>query len=122
MNYNIGNEMINPKAASAYLQGADGHGAEKVAAQAVKAGRTDSFRSGYALDLGASEREGQIFGEQKKGVTAQLQDDLASNAKAQKDFMILASNTMSPEAYGKLAEDGYDVQQMDPEETVTVVV
>ena len=43
------------------------------------------------------------FGEQKKGVAAQVQEDLTSNAKAQKDFMILASNTMSPEAYGKMA-------------------
>ncbi len=120
MNYNIGNEMVNNKAA-AYAQSmpAVGHGAD--AAQAAKAGSIDGFRSGYALDLGAGEREGQIFTEQKKGVAAQLQDDLVSNAKAQKDFMILASNTMSPEAYGKMAEDGYDVQQMDPEETVTVV-
>ena len=123
MNINIGEKAIQEKSAAAYYQGAQGAGYGADVAQAVKAGR--SVGAGYALDLGAGDREGQILTEkslmQKKGVAAQMQDDLASNAKAQKDFMILASNTMSPEAYGKMAEDGYDVEQMDPEETVTVV-
>ena len=120
MNYNIGNEMVNNKAAATYLQGAEG-GAHAAGKAAIQAGKTGNVSSGYALDLGAGEREGQIFSDQKKGVAAQVADDLVSNGKAQKDFMILASNTLSPEAYGKMAEDGYDVQQMDPEETLTVV-
>ena len=120
MNINIGEKLMQEKT-TAYAQGAQGAGYGVEIAQAAKAGRSGNIGTGYALDLGAGEREGQIFGEQKKGVAAQVQEDLTSNAKAQKDFMILASNTMSPEAYGKMAEDGYDVQQMDPEETVTVV-
>ena len=125
MNINIGEKALQEKSAAAYFQGAQGAEYSTDMAQAAKAARSGGMSAGYALDLGAGEREGQILTEkslmQKKGVAAQVQDDLTSNAKAQKDFMILASNTMSPEAYGKLAEDGYDVQQMDPEETVTVV-
>ncbi|MBO6297554.1 MAG: hypothetical protein J6N53_01805 [Lachnospiraceae bacterium] len=121
MNIHIGEKALQEKSAAAYFQGAQGAGHSAPSAQAAGTVRSSGMSAGYALDLGAGEREGQIFSDQKKGVAALLQDDLTSNAKAQKDFMILASNTMSPEAYGKLAEDGYDVQQMDPEETVTVV-
>ncbi|MBR1470056.1 MAG: hypothetical protein IJ600_00275 [Lachnospiraceae bacterium] len=124
MNYNIGNEMMNEKAAAAYLRGADANmrrAGDAGKAEAARTAGTNSFGKGYALELGSADRDGQILGDKKKNTMGMLQEDLTSDAKAQKDFMILASNTMSPEAYGKLAEDGYDVQQMDPEETVTVV-
>ena len=68
MNINIGEKALQEKSAAAYFQGAQNANA----AQAAKAARSSGMSAGYALDLGAGEREGQILTE--KSLMQKLSD------------------------------------------------
>jgi len=120
MNLQIGNESIREQnlnknagvAAYEKTQQASNHaaGAHSVAA-------TDAFR----LDLKGAGRTDTILDDGKKESVEMTAEMNAAGAQAKKDYMVLASNTMSPEAYGELAKDGYRPQETDPEDVVNTV-
>lgn len=57
----------------------------------------------------------------KKAIENLMNNVSMDQASVQKDYMVLMSNTVSDEDYKKLAENGYEIGSMTPEETVTIV-
>lgn len=83
--------------------------------------RSIAAKDAFRLDLKGAGRTDTILGDGKKEAFDPMAEAGAADLQTQKDFMILASNTMSPEAYGKLSEEGFRPQEMDPEEIVDTV-
>ncbi|MCR5102512.1 MAG: DUF6240 domain-containing protein [Butyrivibrio sp.] len=85
------------------------------------AGNRVSMPGAYAVDLDSSMISNNAYGNQGK-TTEQVQAEAGNtDVQMQQNFKTLLSNTMTPEDYMKAAEDGYDVKDMDPQETVTIV-
>lgn len=83
------------------------HGAERV--------------SGVRVDLNGRDR---LLADHAGTVSAFAQIQQAAglvDAKVQQDYMTLMSNTMTPEDFDKLREEGFPVRQMDPKEAVTIL-
>ncbi len=74
--------------------------------------------AGYSLDLGSS--TSTVIGE-KKTVEEMIETGSPADLKNRQDMMTLMANTVSPEAYGKMQEEGFDPAGMDPEDAVNIV-
>ncbi len=85
--------------------------------ESTEVSNVSGLRGAYKLDLQGAERKDTIFGE-KKDLEELRQEAENMDPSVQKDYMTVMAGTLSPEAYGKLAEDGFEIQQMDPEDIV----
>ncbi|MCR5119404.1 MAG: DUF6240 domain-containing protein [Lachnospiraceae bacterium] len=45
---------------------------------------------------------------------------IETDAKNRKNFMTVMANTLSPEAFGKMKEEGYDIGSIEPEDAVNI--
>ncbi|WP_034445180.1 DUF6240 domain-containing protein [Butyrivibrio sp. AE2032] len=75
----------------------------------------------YAMSLDGSGFTDNVYAEHSRN-----KDDVAAMAEGtdvnlQHNFMALLSNTMSGEDYAKALEDGFDIKNMNCEETVSIV-
>ncbi len=77
--------------------------------------------SGYALDITDKVMEDKAY--QGQGVTVEeiMQEAQNTNVQAQKDFMIVMSNSVSGEDMAKLQEDGFEPGSTDVETYVSMV-
>ncbi len=78
-------------------------------------------KAGYAMSL-----DGSGFTDNAYADHTRNKDDVAAMAQntdvdLQHNFMALLSNTMSGEDYAKALEDGFDIKNMNAEETVSIV-
>ncbi len=94
-------------------------------APAPKSTRTTSNSlndsSTYAVELDSSFFGNDAYG--RKGKTAEDLSQMAQNTDVltQHNYRALLSNTLSAEDYQKACEDGFDLKNFDPSETVTIV-
>lgn len=86
--------------------------------EAKKAEGGKSF-PGYSLDIGNN--NSPIISDKKKSVEELIEAGSPADAKNRQDMMILMSNTVSPEAYGKMQEEGFDPGKLDPKDAVNIV-
>ena len=86
--------------------------------EAKKADGGKSF-PGYSLDIGNN--NSPIISDKKKAVEELIEAGSPADAKNRQDMMILMSNTVSPEAYGKMQEEGFDPGKLDPEDAVNIL-
>ncbi len=75
----------------------------------------------FSVDLDTS-----LFGNEAYSRKARSLDDMSQMAQntdvlTQHNYMALLSNTMSAEDYAKACEDGFDLRNLDPSETVTII-
>ena len=84
--------------------------------------RSDSVnKDSYLFNL-----DGTGFTKDAYGAHARSAEDISQMAqdtdvRTRHNYMALLSNTMSPEDFAKAAEDGFDIKNMNSEETVTIV-
>jgi len=57
----------------------------------------------------------------KKDKLAEAMEGSVEDLQTKQDYMTLMSNILSEEDYAKLSKEGFDVRQMEPGETVTIV-
>ncbi|MCR5404856.1 MAG: DUF6240 domain-containing protein [Butyrivibrio sp.] len=78
-------------------------------------------KSGYSLELDPGRMSDNLY----SGHTRSLEDISSmagdTDVKLQHNYMALMSNTMSEEDYKKAMEDGFDLKDMNPDETVSIV-
>ncbi|MCR5250270.1 MAG: flagellar hook-length control protein FliK [Lachnospiraceae bacterium] len=80
---------------------------------------TERAASGFALELG--QNNDTILGDKKKDISELTADMTDADAQNRQDMMTLMAHTVSPEAYGKMQEEGFDPREMDPEDAVNIV-
>lgn len=78
-------------------------------------------KTGYTLELDPGRMSDNLYADHTRSI-----DDITSMAKdtdvaLQHNYMALMSNTLSEEDYKRAMEDGFDLKDMNPEETVTIV-
>lgn len=108
------------------FQNSPDNNTESIAAQHHQRYRTQGPQgagraSGIRVDLNGKDR---LLADHAGTVNAFAQIQQAAglvDAKVQQDYMTLMSNTMTPEDFGKLREEGFAVRQMDPKEAVTIL-
>lgn len=97
-----------------------------------EASRTAGKEAGYAVNIGNGKNRFSSDGAYKKDDVTKMSKDkmslkeiseMASNMDmdAQKMYMAVMSNSMSPEEFGKMVKDGYNVADMDIETVVTIL-
>lgn len=90
-------------------------------------GRQTAQRSksvGHAASIAYTRENQPLFlqnGKEKKERLAQASELSAEDFQTQQNYMTLMSNTLSEEDYAKLEEEGFDPQNMEPQDTVTIV-
>ena len=74
---------------------------------------------GYTLDIGNNNPS--VIGDKKKTAEQLIEAGSPADAKNRQDMMVLMSNTLSPEAYKEMQDEGFDPGKIDPEDTVNIV-
>ncbi|MBR5422037.1 MAG: flagellar hook-length control protein FliK [Lachnospiraceae bacterium] len=103
---NIDNEPMQPQQAA--VQSADR------AKEAVRSGNIK------AVAFQPGNNENTILGEKKKSAFP-LEEGSAGDVKNKQDMMTLMAHTVSPEAYKRMQEEGFDPAELDPEDAVNIV-
>ena len=85
----------------------------------VQKSETVKNTSGFSLDIGNN--FSPIMGDKKKTAEELIEAGSPADAKNHQDMMILMSNTLSPEAYKEMQEEGFDPGKLDPEDSVNIV-
>ena len=85
----------------------------------VKKSEAGNSFAGYTLDIGNN--SSTIMGDKKKTAEELIEAGSPADAKNRQDMMILMSNTLSPEAYKEMQEEGFDPGKIDPKDNVNIV-
>ena len=89
----------------------------------IKTGSSKSVKaqSAVAVDLGSSLFSDDVYAEGKKNKNDIVSQAQNTDASVRHNYMSLMANTLSPEDFAKGAEEGFDLSETDPEETVTII-
>lgn len=112
MNITIDSQYSTPKAA-----GND----NSTTTYRASAAPQSKWGSGYSLDIADKVMDDKAY--QGQGMTAAdiIQQAQGTDAKAQKDFMLVMSNSVSEEDFKKMQKEGYDPGSTDVETYVSMV-
>ena len=76
---------------------------------------------GYTLDISGNVKDNNAYGGQGKTTEDVMREATGTDVAAQKNYMVVMSNSMSQEDFAKLAEDGFNPNDMEIETAVTIV-
>lgn len=110
------NITLDTQYSSSYVTDTDNTTTYKTTAEPTRV-----WGSGYSLDIADKVMDDKAY--QGHGLTAQdiMSKAENTNVQAQKDFMIVMSNSVSGEDYEKMQEDGFRADKTDVETYVSIV-
>ncbi len=117
MNINFQNITGRKTSQDSILSSMEAEG--KIVSGPSKAGAVS--KTGYALDIDATGFTDNAYAEQSRGKEDIVKEAEDTDVQLRHNYMALLSNTMSDEDYAKAMEDGFDIKNMDCEETVSIV-